>query len=57
MNNILKFYMMKPKQLNSTRRDFLGAMVLGAAASGISAFANPLEAKISNLNPEQMSVN
>ena len=38
---------MKPKQLNSTRRDFLGAMVLGAAASGISVFANPLEAKIS----------
>ncbi len=46
---------MKSKQLNSTRRDFLGAMVLGAAASGISAFANPLEARISAMNPEQMT--
>ena len=41
---------MKPKQLSATRRDFLGAMFLGAAASGISAFASPLEAKISALN-------
>lgn len=46
---------MKPEQLNSTRRDFLGAMVLGAAASGISVFANPLEAKISALENKNMS--
>lgn len=46
---------MKPKQLNSTRRDFLGAMVLGAAASGISAFANPLEKTIPKLDTKKIS--
>ncbi|MCH4824232.1 Tat (twin-arginine translocation) pathway signal sequence containing protein [Gramella lutea] len=46
---------MKPKQLNSTRRDFLGAMVLGAAASGISAFANPLEKTIPKVDAKKIS--
>lgn len=46
---------MKSDQLNSTRRDFLGAMVIGAAASGISAFASPLEAKISAWDKKALS--
>ncbi|GAA4325679.1 hypothetical protein GCM10023115_40090 [Pontixanthobacter gangjinensis] len=42
---------MKSDQLNATRRDFLGAMFLGAAASGL-AFAGPLESKISAFDPK-----
>lgn len=46
---------MKSNQLNATRRDFLGALVIGAAASGISAFANPLEAKIRGFESSGLS--
>ena len=45
---------MKSHKLNATRRDFLGAMVLGAAASGISVLANPLEARIAALDKKNM---
>lgn len=41
---------MKPNQLNATRRDFLSAVMLSAAASGISAFANPLEAGLASMD-------
>lgn len=46
---------MKPDQLNSNRRDFLSAMVLGAAASGMSVLTNPLEAKIAAFDNKKIS--
>jgi len=45
---------MKSNNLNS-RRDFLGTLALGAAASGLSSFANPLQAKVSDLDITTMN--